>query len=168
MKKLIYSVIALVLLVSAIYAEPQAKLDWQKFSKNLALAVCSENDGLRNSAMCMMIQYADQLTFDRSTIYDIIRIFRNNEDDNVRLLAMVTLYKSEDPWAMDFLKRHRRFEENQRIKKLCCCAVKAYYAKMDSIREFNETLLVRAAERIAKDQALASAKALNAEQYGLK
>jgi hypothetical protein len=142
------------------------QVNWQAFSDNLAVAVCSDNPGLRNSALEMIIQYADNLKFERGTIFDIVKIFRSKDDVNVRLLAMVALSKTEDSWAMDYLKRHAAFETDPRIKKICCCAVKLYYAKLDSVHEANEKVLVKNSGSTIEKQPVDAAAALSIQQNG--
>ncbi|MBN1559094.1 hypothetical protein JW998_02510 [candidate division KSB1 bacterium] len=134
-----------------------AEIDWDAFSKNLIVALKSDNPGLQQSAMCMIIQYADNLTIPRSAVFDIVKVFRSDKNDNVRLLALVTLHKIEDPWAMDFLRRHRQFERQTRVKQLCCCAVNTYYAKKDSLKaEKQEKILVQAQNELLKEHVAAA------------
>ena len=157
--------IILVLLSSASFAK---EVNWKMFADNLAVAMRSDNRGLQQSAMCMMIQYSDFLQMDRATVFDIVRIFRDDKDENVRLLAMVTLYKIEDPWAMDFLKRHRNFEEQSRIQKLCCCAVRSYYAKLDSIKtKTTDDILAKAEEDVVSQFSSAAGDYFQLDEYGL-
>ena len=157
-------ILVLMLMMSApLWADKN--VDWKAFSKNLAEAIKSENPGLQQSAMCMMVQYGDKLDIDRDIIFDIVHIFRVDKEENVRLLAMMALYKLEDPWAMDFLKRHRKFEKQERIHRLCCCAVQTYYAKMDSIK--NEgAILVSAENQVVEMHAAKAKENIEVEQYG--
>jgi hypothetical protein len=157
------AIVVLCLTGAAISAE---QVNWQAFSDNLAVAVCSDNPGLRNSALGMIIQYADNLKFERGTIFDIVRVFRDDKDVNVRLLAMVALYKTEDSWAMDFLKRHSAFETNPRIQKICCCAVKTYYSKMDSVRTASEKMLVENSNSTVEEEPANTAAVLTIQQNG--
>lgn len=134
MKKLI--VVFLMLLMTA-YILPiqgealqQKTIDWDAFNKNLAVALKNPNLGVRTSAYSLISQYASYPGFhvDRESVFDICGEFRNTKNDkNVRLMAMVALYKSGDQWAMDFLKRHAVHEKDQRIKRICCCMCNTYY-----------------------------------------
>ncbi len=142
-------------------------VDWAAFSKNLAVAMKSDNPGLQQSAMCMMIQYGAELDIKRDTVFDIVRIFRSDENKNVRLLAMMALYKIEDPWGMDYLKRHRRFERERKIQQLCTCAVKTYYAKLDSLKHpVMETELVKAENNVLDAYFVNASKTINLEEFG--
>ncbi|MEJ2634337.1 MAG: hypothetical protein P8184_03470 [Calditrichia bacterium] len=104
----------------------ERKVNWDAFSKNLVMALATPNEGLQQSAMQMIIRYSDNLNVD-GAIFDIVRIFRNHKNPQVRRLAMVTIYKMQHGWAMDFLKRNLKFEKDETIRKHCCCMVNAYY-----------------------------------------
>lgn len=161
-------ILASFVLSGSAVAVPQPDVNWDAFSKNLSKAILSENEGLQQSAMCMIIRYAENLQIPRSTVFEIVRAFRTEQDKNVRLLALVTLHKIEDPWAMDFLKRHRRFEKEERVKQLCCCCVSTYYAKQDSIRlEKTRGILVDAETDVLNQFYANAAEQLNIQQYGL-
>jgi hypothetical protein len=149
-------------------AAPNPHVDWDAFSENLSKAINSYNQVLKQSAMCMIIRYGDNLTIPRSTVFEIVRAFRTENEKNARLLALVTLHKIEDPWAMDFLKRHRRFEKEDRVKQLCCCCVSTYYAKQDSIKsQKTEKILVDATNDVLEQHFASAADMLNIQQYGL-
>ncbi|MBN1481882.1 hypothetical protein EH223_06035 [candidate division KSB1 bacterium] len=142
-------------------------VDWQAFSENLAKAIKSDNKGLQQSAMCMIIRYAENLSIPRDAIFEVVRVFRSDGDTNVRLLALVTLHRAEDPWAMDYLKRHRLFEKENRIKKLCCCAVRTYYAKRDSLKaDKTEQILAQKTHEVLESYSAQAAGMLNLDEYG--
>jgi hypothetical protein len=115
-------------LLGFVYSQEQAT-DWEQFSVNLVNAFKIPNEGLHKSAMCMIIRYADKLQVD-DAVFDVVRIFRSNKDPKVRQLALVTLHKMQNAWAMDFLRRHYRFEQDETIRKMNCCIVNSYYAKV--------------------------------------
>ncbi|MBN1464317.1 hypothetical protein JXA02_01055 [candidate division KSB1 bacterium] len=153
------------LAIGATAAVPN-EIDWDAFSKNLTVALKSDNPGLQQSAMCMIIQYADNLAIPRSAVFDIVKVFRSDKNDNVRLLALVTLHKIEDPWAMDFLRRHRRFEQQTRVKQLCCCAVNTYYAKIDSLKAEKQEKILAQAQNELLNEHVTAAQTMEIEQYG--
>jgi hypothetical protein len=117
-------------LIGALFSQENAT-DWDQFSLNLVNAFKVPNEGLHKSAMCMIIRYSDKLNVD-DAVFDIVKIFRSNKDTKVRQLALVTLHKMQNAWAMDFLKRHHKFEDNVAIRKMNCCIVNSYYARQNS------------------------------------
>lgn len=161
-------VLVSMLFSTQIFAEQETEsVDWEAFSANLSKAIKSDNAGLQQSAMCMVIRYAENLAIPRDAVFEIVRVFRGDKNENVRLLALVTLHKVEDPWAMDFLRRHRRFEKEARVRKLCNCAVRVYYAKMDSLKaEKTEEILVKATDDLLDQYYATAAEHINLQDYG--
>ncbi len=93
----------------------QAKeTDWQSFSANLVTALASSNQGLQQSALAQIIHYGDRLDVD-AAIFDIVRIYRSHQDTGVRMMALAALHKTQNHWAMDFLRRSTRFETSPRL-----------------------------------------------------
>ncbi len=119
-------VLAVFFLLSGFQSVNADNVDWNKFSKNLEKALKSDNPGLRLSAMGMVIKYGEQLDVSNA-VFDVVRIFRNSDNQKERQLALVTLYKMKHPWAMDFLKRHIAFEENEALKRQIQVIVYEYY-----------------------------------------
>ncbi len=100
-----------------------AKVNWDAFSKNLVVAIASENEGLRQSAMQHIITYCDYLDVN-DCVFDLVRIYRYHKDQRMRQMAVVTLHKIGNPWSMSFLKRNLKFEDNPTIYRQivhCTC-----------------------------------------------
>ena len=110
----------------------ERKVDWELISENLVVAIQSDNPGLQQAAMRLVIQYADNLDMD-DAVLDMMRIYRFNEDTKMRQLALVTLHKIGSEYAMDFAKRNLEFEADEKILKLsqaciCDCVRKNLFA----------------------------------------
>jgi len=131
---LLASFIILFLFCNIGYTGESQDVNWEAFGKNLVKAIQSDNEGLQQSAMCMIIRYADHLNV-KDARFDIVRIFRSHKNPRVRQLAMVTLYQMKDDWAMYFLKRNIQFEKDECIRKLNCCIVNAYYAEKEAAKK---------------------------------
>ena len=127
MRKLILPLIFLVLvsLSSLAFAGNNENVNWKKFSDNLTKSLKSENIGVRLSAMQLIIRYSDKIDV-TDGVFDVMREFRNNDDQNIRKLALITLYKMNDNWAIEFLKMQHQYEENQDIKNKIEHIVYAY------------------------------------------
>lgn len=139
-RPIILILILLIVFNSLIWGEDavqNTKVNWTAFSRNLVKAIATQNDGLRISALSMIVKYSENLDVD-DAVFDIVWIFRNSNDTRVRQLALVTLHKMENSWAMDFLKRNLKFEENETIRNQSFCIVKDYYAKKSSPKEVTE------------------------------
>ncbi len=92
------------------------EVDWEAFSKNVVKALKSDNTGLQQSAMQMVIKYSSQLNV-KDAVFDVMRIYRNDKNQQVRRLALVTLTNMDSEWAKGFLKREIQFEGDSEIKK---------------------------------------------------
>jgi hypothetical protein len=111
----------------------KTKTDWQAFSENLVVALKSNNEGLQQSAMSQIIRYADNVDVD-DAVYDVMQIYRSNKNESVRRLALTTLYKMQNKWALSFLRRAVQFEESPVLKNQIChilkdCAIRTAIAK---------------------------------------
>ncbi len=92
-----------------------SQVKWEAFSNNLVKALASNHKGLQQSAMRLIIQYDKQVNVDRA-VFDVIRIYRDSEDECMRRMAVVALGKMENAWANDFLKRSVRFERSPVVR----------------------------------------------------
>lgn len=112
----------------SVQANDLPKEKWDSFSNNLIVALKSQNEGLQRSAMMRIIQYADKVKVDVA-VYDVVRIYRKHSDENMRQLALVTLYKMDNKWAIDFLKRAAKFEKSPRLQKQIYAILNEYAMK---------------------------------------
>ncbi len=128
MSKFLVSILIVSLLSSFAFATTNNdQTDWAKFSENIKVALQSENTGLKYSAMQHIIKYSDDLNVDNpSAVFEVMREFKNNEDQSIRRLSLITLYKMNNDWAMASLKRQYKFEENIKIKNAIGAVVLAY------------------------------------------
>jgi len=124
MKKFLFVLLANLFCLTFLFAG-NGEDRWQTFSDNLTTSLKSENPGVKYSAMQLIIEYSNDINVEDG-VYDVIREFRNNDNQNVRKLALITLYKMKSDWAIDFLKRHHKFEENNEIKGTITSIVTAY------------------------------------------
>ena len=114
-------------LLAASQANAQGKeVDWDSFSKNLCANLASDNHGVKQSAMQLIIKYADKLTINDDAIFNLVRVYRWEKDVKYRQMALVTLYSTKDKWVMDFLKRSLRFEDNPVLKHTIAAIVLDY------------------------------------------
>ena len=93
-----------------------SKVDWTQFSTNLVEALQSAHDGLQQAAMRLVIRHGDNLDV-AAAVFDVMRIYRNGDKENLRRMAVVTLANMNSDWALKFLKRSVRFERSKNIRK---------------------------------------------------
>lgn len=89
---------------------------WQSFSDNLVAALATDHEGLRRGAMRLVLQYADNVDV-RGGLIDVMRIYRNHPDENVRRLAVVTLGSMNSSLAINYLRLNESFEQSPAVKR---------------------------------------------------
>lgn len=127
------------------YAQ-ERQVNWAAFSKNLVVALGTTNSGLQLSAMGMIIRYSDKLQVD-DAVFDVMRIYRLNKDPQVRILALVTLHKIQNDWAMYCLKSNMKFETDQRVKQMCGFVLNDYYAQKERAKHQTDQPLLSNAQK---------------------
>ena len=88
------------------------RAQWDTFSDNLEKALTCGHEGVQQGALRMIILYGDYMELKRTAVFDVVRIYRNHQDDRLRRMAVVALGKIQDPWGLDMLKRSARFEKS--------------------------------------------------------
>ena len=105
--------------IASLEAEASAavtKVKWNRFSANLVDALKTGEHALQNAAMRLVIEYGDRVDVDRAK-FDIVRIYRDGDDEQARRMAVVALASLDDSWSDDFLQRSVRFERSETLKK---------------------------------------------------
>ena len=129
MKRVITCLTILALSLAVIEANPvysQENVDWVNFSKNLAANLASENTGVKQSAMQLIIKYGDKLKLDDDAIFELVRIYRWEKDVKYRQMALVTLHSLNDKWAIEFIKQSYNFEYDPVLKHTIAAMVLEY------------------------------------------
>lgn len=102
--------------LTAAEAEARTAARWEAFSTNLVAALQSDMDGVKSAAMQMVIRYGDQVNVDKA-LFDVVRIYRDHENDNMRRMAVVALGAMDNAWGLDFLERSQRFEKSPKVQQ---------------------------------------------------
>jgi hypothetical protein len=121
--------------------------DWQAFSENLLVGVAGDNDGLRASALQMIIHYGDRLNV-QAAAFDVARIYRNHKDERMRHLAAVSCVHLKNKWAVSYLRMSEAFERSPKIQH----TIRALLAEEDARRSEKGTVETGALEVIAEQK----------------
>jgi hypothetical protein len=130
MKKLISFtvVVAVAMMLSNAYASDE----WDSFSDNLVQALQSDNDGLKASAMQMIIKHGDKVYVNDAAI-EVYRVFVNHENVKMRQLALNALYKMQNQWFFDRISEEINDEVNPLIRhQLLAIAAERLNAKINA------------------------------------
>ena len=98
---------------------------WDTFSTNLTSALKSENEGVKLAALQLVIQYGAQVDVDRA-VFDVMRVYRDHNNDDIRRMAVVALGKMQHRWAINFLDRSEDFEKNDAVRRTIHDVVSQY------------------------------------------
>ena len=101
--------------LSTVLADEPADVNWDGFSKGLVQALQSENDGVKLSAMQLVIKHGKKVDVETAR-YDVMDTFLYSKDRRVRQLALVALSKIDNVFDMGLLERQIGFEEDPVIK----------------------------------------------------
>lgn len=113
MKKVV--TISLVFVFAFMFSNAIASDEWNTFSDNLVQALQSNNDGLKVSAMQLIIKHADKVWVQDAT-FQLYQIFKNHENPRMRQLALVTLDKIKSTWFMNELRNDLADETNPTLR----------------------------------------------------
>jgi HEAT repeat protein len=98
-----------------ISAKPKIKV---KITENTVSSLIeglnSDNLGLKSSSAYMI----GELQLSKAVI-PLLRILHQDENDEMRIVAALALYKIGSPIAIQAVKQSIRFDESERVSKLC-------------------------------------------------
>ena len=92
------------------------KVNWELVNKQLVHSLQSQNETIQQCAMQSVITWSEWVNVD-DAVFDVMRIFRYHEDQKVRQMALMTLYKMNNDYARDRMKMFIKFEDNPKIKR---------------------------------------------------
>jgi hypothetical protein len=121
---LVFAILAIIINATSVLAT-ERQVNWDILSENLVNALKSDNPGLQQSAMRLIIQYANHVHVD-AAVFNVMRLYRQHDNSKVRQLALVTLHKIGDAHAMDFIKRNLKYETDEKIIKLSNAVLNNY------------------------------------------
>ncbi len=82
--------------------------------ENLMCGLCSYNNGLRTSSAYLLGEFKVA----EATI-PLMRILKQCGDENERIMAALSLYKIGTDQALFTVKQAGRFDESERVRKIC-------------------------------------------------
>ena len=108
--------------------------DWAAYAHKLEDALASDHDGLKLSALRMIIQYGTYMEMSDLAVFDVVRIYRNHDNERARRMAAATLGHMKNNWAIAFLERSLQFEKTDCIKHTMQATIAAYRAEQDKTK----------------------------------
>ncbi len=103
---------------SPVFPAPQPSwtaADWNAFSQNLVAALAGDNEGVKLSALQMIVRHGERLDV-RAAQFDVVRLVRGHPDRRVRRLAAVACGCLKSRWAIGFLRQSEPFEKDDQVR----------------------------------------------------
>ena len=97
--------------------------DWKAYGQQLRDALTVDHEGLRHSALRLIIAYADQLELGNPAVVDLMRVYRDDDSEQARRMAVVALGELDSPLAVAYLERSREFEKSDAVKRTITAVV---------------------------------------------
>jgi hypothetical protein len=94
----------------------QSLTQLEVLSRALTDALESDSYAFQTAALRMIITYGDDVHVGKSTIFEMVRLYRDNENFAVRRMALVALGAVNDSWANDMMTRSLRFEKDAHLR----------------------------------------------------
>ena len=115
-KYLLGFVVTLVLLTGDSFASSLTKKDSaiMRGEKNLMIGLNASNYGLKSSAAQILGDIKSQ-----KAVIPLMKILKSSDDDNLRIIAALSLYKIQNPMGMFAVRQAIRFDESDRVRKIC-------------------------------------------------
>lgn len=97
-------------------AKALKKAEWAQFSDRLVDALGSSHVGLQQAAMRLVIKHGSNVEVEEA-VFDVMRVYRDGDNENLRRMAVVTLSNMKSDWAIKFLERSERFEKSDAVRQ---------------------------------------------------
>jgi hypothetical protein len=119
MKKYLLGFAILILLVTLTenaFASNLTKRDSavMRGEQNLLIAINTNNYGLKSSAA----QILGDIKSEKAVI-PLMKILKSSDDENLRIVAALSLYKIQSAMGMFAVRQAIRFDESARVRKMC-------------------------------------------------
>jgi hypothetical protein len=122
--RLLFSVSLTILLFTQTFSQEIADKDFpqkENCIKTLIQGINSDNPGLKAGCIYMI----GELCCDKGVV-TLLDILHSNPSEEMRILAALSLYKINDSRGIYAIKQAIRFDESERVKRLCETFYKAY------------------------------------------
>jgi len=106
--------------------------EWKKFGNAVENGLSSSNDGVRTSALRLIIAYGSQFKLTSSAVVDVMHLYREGHSEQIRRMAVVSLGNMNSNLADGFLELSAEYEQSEPIK----ATIEAVLADHAAVRAF--------------------------------
>ncbi len=136
MKNIIIILLLMFLVIGATNSFAKPKTDYrasQNTIESLLNGLSSENLGLKSSCAYMIGEFHIE-----KAVIPLMRILREDENEDMRIVAALALYKIGSPIAINAIKQAIRFDESERVSKHCASFYGNFAKNKFNDEEINE------------------------------
>ncbi len=90
-------------------------VNWKDFSIGIKMALKSQNQGLQESAVCMIVKYGTKLDLGES-LEDLVKFYRNQQAEQIRKLTLLAIYRLDEQKAFDLLAEQLESDQRDAIE----------------------------------------------------
>jgi hypothetical protein len=94
-----------------------SRTEWDAFGGRLEAALATDHLALNHAALRLVIAYGDKFDLKEEAVFDVMRIYRDDDSERARRMAVVALAEMNSDWALKFLERSSRFEKSKIVKQ---------------------------------------------------
>jgi hypothetical protein len=116
MKTLVISAVVFIFSIS-VFAGGQMGIedkDYNRVELNLLIGLSSDNLGLRTSSAQMLGDILSQ-----KAVFPLMSMLKDDKHEEARIVAALALSKIGSPVGMFAVKQATRFDESERVRKMC-------------------------------------------------
>jgi HEAT repeat protein len=121
MTKIIFAVLVVVTITASTSFAQEDKIKSSAI-ESLIMGINSDNFGLRTSAAFML----GELKCEKGVI-PLLRMLKSEDREDARIVAALALWKIGNAKGIFAIKQAIRFDESERVRKLCAAFYQAYY-----------------------------------------
>jgi hypothetical protein len=137
---LILAIVAISTITAAVIPKTNVKIT-QNTVASLIEGLNSQNLGLKSSSAYMIGEL--QLS---EAVIPLLKILHQDKNEEMRIVAALALYKIGSPIAIHAVKQAIRFDESERVSKLCA----SFYSEFQKNKFSDEKINIDAAKTALK------------------
>lgn len=139
MKNLFLSLIVLLVLFSTVSFGKYIPLEKRSITnesiENYLEGLKSDNLGLKTSSAYFLGEYCCE-----KSVIPLLQVLKSDSREEARIAAALALYKIDDARGLFAVKQAVKFDDSERVKRICSLLYKAY---THPVEEYTDTLATK-------------------------
>jgi len=107
--------VALLVVAMGISQSHAQTVNWKLFSGGIKMALESDNQGVKESAICLILKYGKKLDL-QDSLDDLVKFYRNQQAEQTQKLALLAIYKLDQQMAFKLLAERLESDQQDALK----------------------------------------------------